>query len=205
MLKFVISIFSTVIAISSIAEQYKLKFQATVDVVENGKVVGTKKLKAGTMLEDAGGHSGIEFGEDKTLWEIDSKTDEMTDKTLFSLSCKGKEIGAENSSSKHGLVIIVGKVEKKYLSLISLVSSEGVKGFQSVCVRFDKEKAIEFQTSAFKGNTVLEKSDDLTNMMSRHKRVKIRFLTSSERSCTVEFDLSGFKDKLEELKSRMKE
>lgn len=41
----------SVLAISATAEQYKLKFPATVDIVEDGEVVGTKKLKAGTMLQ----------------------------------------------------------------------------------------------------------------------------------------------------------
>ena len=33
------------------AEQYKLKLPVTVDIVEGGEVVGTKKLKAGTLLQ----------------------------------------------------------------------------------------------------------------------------------------------------------
>ena len=33
------------------AEQYRLKFPATVDILEDGKVVGSKKLKAGTVIE----------------------------------------------------------------------------------------------------------------------------------------------------------
>lgn len=33
------------------AEQYRLKYSATVEVIEDGKSVGTKRLKAGTILE----------------------------------------------------------------------------------------------------------------------------------------------------------
>lgn len=35
------------------AEQYRIKFPATVDILEDGKVVGSKKLKAGTVIEVA--------------------------------------------------------------------------------------------------------------------------------------------------------
>lgn len=40
-----------VISVSALAEQYRLKFAATVDVIEDGNVTGQKRLKAGTVLE----------------------------------------------------------------------------------------------------------------------------------------------------------
>lgn len=41
----------SLLAISAAAEQYKLKLPVTVDIIEDGEVVGTKKLKAGTVLQ----------------------------------------------------------------------------------------------------------------------------------------------------------
>lgn len=46
-----IVIAAALLAVTSIAEQYRLKFSATVDILEDGSVTGTKKLKAGTVLE----------------------------------------------------------------------------------------------------------------------------------------------------------
>lgn len=39
------------LSFSLVAEELRLKSSATVEVVENGKVVGTRKLKAGTVIE----------------------------------------------------------------------------------------------------------------------------------------------------------
>ena len=50
-MKIIISISAALLAATTIAEQYRLKFPATVDIIEDGSVIGTKKLKAGTVLE----------------------------------------------------------------------------------------------------------------------------------------------------------
>lgn len=48
-----IALFAVGFALAVSAEQYRLKFSATVDVVEGGQVTGQKRLKAGTILEPA--------------------------------------------------------------------------------------------------------------------------------------------------------
>lgn len=46
-----ISLAAALLAATTLAEQYRLKFPATVDILEDGSVIGTKKLKAGTIVE----------------------------------------------------------------------------------------------------------------------------------------------------------
>lgn len=46
-----LAIAAALLAATTIAEQYRLKFPATVDILEDGSVTGTKKLKAGTVVE----------------------------------------------------------------------------------------------------------------------------------------------------------
>lgn len=50
-MKFSLSILAALLAVSAFAEQYKIKITATVDVLEDGKVVGQKRLKPGTVIE----------------------------------------------------------------------------------------------------------------------------------------------------------
>lgn len=46
-----LAIAAALLAATTIAEQYRLKFPATVDILEDESVTGTKKLKAGTVVE----------------------------------------------------------------------------------------------------------------------------------------------------------
>ena len=50
-MKQTIIIIAALMAASTFAEQYKIKFTATVDILEDGKVVGQKRLKPGTIVE----------------------------------------------------------------------------------------------------------------------------------------------------------
>ena len=49
----IVALFVAVVALASGGEQLRLKFPATVDILDGGKVVGQKKLKAGTVIEVA--------------------------------------------------------------------------------------------------------------------------------------------------------
>lgn len=49
--RYVFATLAMLLASVAPAEQYRLKYSATVEVIEDGKSVGTKRLKAGTILE----------------------------------------------------------------------------------------------------------------------------------------------------------
>ena len=51
--KLIAALFVAAVAAVSCGEQLRLKFPASVDILEDGKVVGQKRLKAGTIVEVA--------------------------------------------------------------------------------------------------------------------------------------------------------
>lgn len=42
---------AAILTTAAAAEQFRLKYQTTVELLENGEVVGTKRVKGGTLIE----------------------------------------------------------------------------------------------------------------------------------------------------------
>lgn len=205
-MKTTIAIAAALLAATTIAEQYRLKSPVVVEIIDHGSVIGTKTLKAGTIVASVGTaeaptqSSGIE----SDVWEVSTKSDPITDAKSYVLASRGENAdGKGHFDCRPYLVIrITPKNGKLDGSIYFTQRFEMFQESSSVQLRLDSDPSFSASPSPADSNDALFLPNNTISKLYGHTKLTIRASTFNS-SRTFTFTITGLKEIIEKIKKSM--
>lgn len=201
-----LAIAAALLSATTFADQYRLKSTAVVEIIDHGSVIGTKTLKAGTIVTPTVTSSEPEASSsiESDIWDVSTKSDPITDaKSYILASCGENADGKGHFNCRPYLVIRITPKRKKLEG--SIYFTERFEMFEessSVQLRLDGDPSFSVSPSAADSKDALFLPNNTISKLYGHTKLTIRAATFNS-SRTFTFTVTGIKEIVEKIKQSM--
>lgn len=201
-----IVICAALLTTTTVAEQYRLKAPATVEIIDHGSIIGTKTLKAGTIVTSivSPNTPATSSSIESDIWEVSTKSDPITDEKSYILASRGENAdGKGHFNCKPYLVIrITPKKGKLDGSIYFTEKFEMFEKSSDVQLRLDSDPSFSVSPTPADSNDALFIPNATISKLYGHTKLTIRAATFT-RYRTFTFPIAGLKEIIEKIKKSM--